>query len=76
LSNIHNIDVFCDEIETVAKEYYRVLKKGKYCAILIGDTRRNKLYQPLAFKVMERFLKVGFLLKEDIIKIQHHCKAT
>jgi hypothetical protein len=26
--------------------------------------------------VMERFLKVGFLLKEDIIKIQHHCKAT
>lgn len=76
LSNIHNLDAFCDKIETVAKEYYRVLKKGKYCAILIGDTRRNKLYQLLAFKVMERFLKVGFFLKEDIIKIQHHCKAT
>jgi hypothetical protein len=34
------------------------------------------MYQPLAFKVMERFLKVGFLLKEDIIKHQHNCKAT
>jgi hypothetical protein len=25
---------------------------------------------------MERFLKVGFVLKEDIIKQQHNCKAT
>lgn len=76
LSNIHDIDKFCDEIEIIAKEYFRVLKKWKYCAILIWDTRRNKLYQPLAFKVMERFLKAWFLLKEDIIKIQHNCKAT
>ncbi len=76
LSNIHNLDEFCDEIEKVAKEFYRVLKKDKYCAILIGDTRRNKMYQPLAFKVMERFLKVGFFLKEDIIKHQHNCRAT
>lgn len=42
----------------------------------MGDTRREKMYQPLAFKVMERFLKVGFVLKEDIIKVQHNCKAT
>ena len=76
LSNIHDLDEFCDEIEKVAKEFYRVLKKGKYCAILIGDTRRQKMYQPLAFKVLERFLKVGFMLKEDIIKHQHNCKAT
>jgi len=34
------------------------------------------MYIPLAFKVMERFLKVGFTLKEDIIKVQHNCKAT
>jgi len=76
LSNIHELDEFCDEIEKVALEFYRVLKKDKYCAILIGDTRRKKMYQPLAFKVMERFLKVGFELKEDIIKHQHNCKAT
>ncbi len=76
LSNIHDLDEFCGEIEKVALEFYRVLKKDKYCAILIGDTRRNKMYQPLAFKVMERFLKVGFELKEDIIKHQHNCKAT
>lgn len=76
LSNINDIDLFCDEMEIIAKEYYRVLKKWKYCAILMWDTRRKKLYQPLAFKVMERFLKTWFVLKEDIIKQQHNCKAT
>ena len=42
----------------------------------MGDTQRNKMYQPLAYKVMEKFLKQGFILKEDIIKEQHNCKAT
>jgi len=76
LSNIHSLDLFADEMEKVAGELYRVLKLGKFCAILIGDTRRNKMYQPLAYKVMERFLKKGFKLKEDIIKRQHNCQAT
>ncbi len=76
LSNIHDIELFAEEMKKVAQEFYRVLKAGKYCAILIGDTRRNKMYQPMAFKVMQKFLEVGFELKEDIIKHQHNCKAT
>ncbi|EKE07404.1 MAG: hypothetical protein ACD_18C00096G0009 [uncultured bacterium] len=76
LSNIHDIEKFAEEMELVAKELYRVLKPQKYCAILIGDTRRNKMYQPMAYKVMDKFLKQGFKLKEDIIKQQHNCKAT
>lgn len=76
LSNIHSIEMFCDEVEKIARECFRVLKPGKYCAILIGDTRRRKFYVPIAFNVMTRFLKAGFLLKEDIIKVQHNCKAT
>lgn len=76
LSNIHDLESFADEMEKVAKEFYKKLKPGKYCAILIGDTRRNKMYQPLAYKVMERFLKIGFKLKEDIIKRQFNCKTT
>ena len=76
LSGIHDIDAFVDEMEKVIKEMFRVLKKDKYCAILMGDTRRNKMYQPLAFKVMDRCLQMGFVLKEDIIKRQFNCKAT
>jgi len=60
----------------VAQECFRVLKPGKYCAILIGDTRRRRHFVPLAFNVMQRFLKAGFILKEDIIKLQHNCTTT
>jgi len=76
LSNISNLSKFCDEIEIIAKELLRILKPDKYCAILIGDTRKGKHFVPLAFNVMQRFLKVGFVLKEDIVKIQHNCKFT
>jgi len=76
LSNIGSLPKFCDEIEIIARELYRVLKADKYCAILIGDTRKGRHYVPLAFRVLERFLKAGFVLKEDIIKVQHHCKYT
>jgi len=76
LSNIASLPKFCDEIGKIAKELFRVLKPDKYCAILIGDTRKAKHFVPLAFNVMQRFLKIGFVLKEDIIKVQHHCKST
>jgi DNA modification methylase len=76
LSNIHSIDKFCAEMHKVAGECYRVLKPGKYCAILIGDTRRKKYYIPIAHRVMQGFLDAGFILKEDIIKTQWNCKST
>lgn len=76
LSNIGSMPIFCDEIEKVAKELYRVLKHDKFCAILIGDTRKSRHFVPLAFNVMQQFLKVGFILKEDIVKVQHNCSST
>jgi DNA modification methylase len=76
LSNIHDLKKFCAEIKKVADECFRVLKPGRYCGILIGDTRRKKYYQPLAYDVMQVFAKTGFTLKEDIIKHQWNCKAT
>ncbi|MFH0999850.1 MAG: DNA methyltransferase [Bacteroidota bacterium] len=76
LSNIGNIDVFCDEIEKVAVELYRVLKQNKYCAVLIGDTRKSQHYVPLSHFVLQRFLNVGFAIKEEIIKTQHNCTSS
>jgi DNA modification methylase len=76
LSNIGSLPGFCDEMEKIAGELLRVLKPDRYCAILIGDTRKGRHFVPLAFRVLQRFLKAGFVLKEDIIKVQHHCKYT
>jgi len=76
LSNIGSLPRFCDEMEKVAGELLRVLKPDRYCAVLVGDTRRGRHYVPLAFHVLRRFLRVGFVLKEDIIKVQHNCRQT
>lgn len=76
LSNINDIDEFVEQVGLVAQELYRVLKSQKFCAILIGDTRRKKMYQPMAFRVMNEFLKANFKLREDIIKKQFNCMAT
>jgi DNA modification methylase len=64
------------EMRKVAEESFRVLKPNKICAILIGDTRKHKHYIPIAFRVMEAFLDAGFILKEDIIKLQWNMKTT
>lgn len=76
LSLIGDINEFVEEMKKIALESYRILKAGKYVAILVGDTRRRKHYVPVAFRVMEAFLNAGFILKEDIVKRQWQCKAT
>ena len=76
LSAIDDLSDYVEEMRKVADEAYRVLKPGKYCAVLMGDTRKNKHYVPVAQRVMERFLNAGFVLKEDIIKRQWRCKTT
>lgn len=70
------IKPFLSEIGRVADESFRVLKKGKFCAVLMGDTRKNGMVQPLAFDTMRAFELVGFKTKEIIIKEQYNCKAT
>jgi len=76
LSSVHNLDEFIEETKIIAKESYRVLKPGKYCAVLIGDTRRHKHYIPVSARVLQAFLGAGFILKEDILKQQWNTKET
>ena len=67
---------FLKEIKKSASESYRVLKKDRFCAILMGDTRKKGCMIPMSFEVMKIFQDAGFRLKEIIIKEQHNCKAT
>lgn len=67
---------FLNQIKLFSKECFRILKKGKCCAILIGDIRKNKNVIPLGFYIMNIFIQTGFTLKEIIIKEQHKCKRT
>lgn len=67
---------FSEQMKAVAAESLRVLKKGSFCAVLMGDTRQKGCMIPLSFQIMQNFLSAGFELKELIIKEQHNCRAT
>ncbi len=71
LSSVHNIAEFAQEMGKVAEECMRVLKPGKHCAMLMGDTRRSKHFVPITPRVLLSFLDAGFILREDIIKLKY-----
>ncbi len=70
------VDKYLEEMSKVAAESYRLLKKGKMCAVMIGDVRKHGKVIPLGFRMMECFLSAGFSNKEIIIKEQHNCHST
>ena len=67
---------FLHQMNSVSKEMYRVLKKGKYCSFMIGDIRKHGNIIPLGFYTMQTFIKNRFTLKEIIIKEQHNRAST
>jgi SAM-dependent methyltransferase len=67
-----DLEDFVSEMGKVASECFRVLRPDKHCAILIGDTRKHRHYVPIHIGVLSKFLDAGFVLKEDIIKLQHN----
>lgn len=70
------LDQFCGGFKKVVDESYRVLKKGKICALMIGDIRKNGKVVPLGFEVMNLFLKAGFRSKEIVIKEQSNLNKS
>ncbi len=71
-----DVNEFVEKMKVVARESFRVLKRGKMCTVMMGDTRRQGKVVPLGFRVMECFIQAGFTLKEIIIKEQHNCTST
>ncbi len=67
---------FLTAMSRVAQESFRILKDNHFCAILIGDMRKNKNVIPLGFWTINKYLEAGFDIKDLIIKRQHNCKTT
>jgi len=72
LSEFSTFKDYLEAIREVASECYRVLRKGKCCSILIGDTRKHCHFVPISNAVLKEFIDAGFVLLEDIIKVQHN----
>ncbi|HEV2139168.1 MAG TPA: DNA methyltransferase [Nitrososphaerales archaeon] len=70
------LEDFRREMSKVALESFRILKHSKYCALLVGGTRSHNHYIPLHLGVLSAFLAVGFVLKEEVIKVQHATRSS
>lgn len=57
-----------NDITNEKEESFRILKKGKMCAVMIRDIRKYGKVILLGFRMMECFLQAGFTNKEIIIK--------
>lgn len=68
LSNCATTEEFYDMFEKVAKNGYDLLEKGRFAALIIGDSYKNSEIQPLGFRCMERMNKLGFITKAIIVK--------
>jgi len=75
LSQIHSLDEFFEGMSLIASEGLRVLKPGGHAAVLIGDTHKHAHYVPISTRTLEVFLQAGFVLREDVVKLQHHTQT-
>jgi len=76
LSRAKSLEEYLAMMKQIAEEIYRVLRPGGVLGILVGDTRVKKHYVPISHYVLLTLLDVGFVLKEEAIKVQHKMKAT
>ncbi|KAI9027869.1 hypothetical protein DFJ74DRAFT_505989 [Hyaloraphidium curvatum] len=70
LSHISSPVLFCEALQAVAREAYRLLRPWRRATLCMGDNRRNRIYQPITFDLVRAFLDAGFEVEELIVKGQ------
>jgi hypothetical protein len=68
LSNAKSVQDFLKMFGEVVNNFFPVLSKGRYCAVVIGDKYYSGEWIPLGFYVMQEMMNKGFKLKSTIIK--------
>ena len=68
LSNTKSLDEFLNKLEKVIVDSIKILEKGRYCAIVIGDMYKDSQVIPLGFYCMQLFMKNKLKLKAILVK--------
>jgi DNA modification methylase len=68
LSNAKSIPQFLEMMEKVARNAAKVLDKGRYLALVIGDKYAGGEWIPLGFQTMNAVQNCGFSLKSIVVK--------
>lgn len=68
LSNCPTLENFLDKLEKTIVDSTKILQKGRYCAIVIGDKYEKGQVVPLGFYCMQLFQKHKMKLKAILVK--------
>ena len=76
LSQVKEPKKFLERITAFAEGSTAYLASNNTCAVLIGDVRRRGRIVPLGAWTLEAFLRVGFKLKDIVVKTQNHDRSS
>ena len=68
LSNSPTLESFLDNFRQVVRNTVKILEKGRYCAVVIGDKYSNGQLVPLGFYCMQIMQQENLTLKATIVK--------
>ncbi len=67
LGNIHDYDMFLEKLKEAFSGVYKVLKKGKYCIVVVMDIRKKSKFYPFHMDLTNKMKEIGFELDDIII---------
>lgn len=67
LGNIHDYDKFMEKLKEAFLGVHKVLKKGKYCIVVVMDIRKKSKFYPFHMDMISKMREVGFELDDIVI---------
>ncbi len=67
LGNISDYNIFLDKLKEAFTGVYKVLKKGKYCIVVVMDIRKKSKFYPFHIDVVNKMQEIGFELDDIMI---------
>ncbi len=72
LGNVKDYDTFLLKINDMSSECYRILKKGKYFALIVGDFYHKSKFYPFHIDTINLFQNQGYTLRGVTILAQNN----
>jgi len=67
LGNIHDYNRFMEKLKEAFLGVHKVLKKGKYCIVVVMDIRKKSKFYPFHMDLINKMREIGFELDDIII---------
>lgn len=67
LGNIGGYQFFLEKLKSVFFEIYELLKKNKYCIVIVMDIRKKSQFYPFHMDLVKKMEEIGFTLDDIII---------